>query len=130
MRSHCSAAIPTWSSLEGAPWLALSASQLMKNQKLQEVGTYFVPFNVLIPHLHSGVRIKFVGEAKVRWKENQTHGTGDNEETNIISYKNKESYTNSNKRAKACIRPIEPIGQTRLFKLDTFNPKIKSLLFE
>ena len=122
MRSYCSAAIPTWSSLEGAPWLALSASQLMKNQKLQEVGTYFVPFNVLIPHLHSGVRIKFVGEAKVRWEENQTHGTGDNRKTKICSYKNKESYTNSNKRTIACIRPIEPIGQTRLFKLDTLNP--------
>ena len=84
--------------------------------KVARGGTYFVSFNVLIPHLHSGVRIKFVGEAKVRWKENQTHGTGDNRKTKICSYKNKESSTNSNKRTIACIR------QTSLFKLDTLNP--------
>ena len=92
MRSHYSAATPTWSSLEGAQLLALSASQLMKNRRLQEVQKESSYFEISKTFHYLGVRIKLVGEARVRWSERQTHGTGDNRERKTIRYKNQARF--------------------------------------
>ena len=51
-RSYCSPATLTWSSLEGVLSLALSASQLMKNPKLQKVRKDFTTFKLSIPYHH------------------------------------------------------------------------------
>ena len=75
----------------------------MKNLKLQKVGIgdkidIILGFNTTSS---LGILIKFVGEAKVRWLERQTRGSGDNRDRKTIRYKDKESSTNFHKIAKA-----------------------------
>lgn len=90
MRSHYSAGTPTWSSLEAALLLELSASQLMKNLRLQKVGYDFPYFEVPKTFHHPGIRLKFFGEAKVRWSERQNKTPGSNKEKRTVHYKNEE----------------------------------------